>query len=194
MAISKQAVYFGMALIVFLLVIALFSAPDYQPYYKNIPYAKYEGFDIFGMSVGGNTMSTSVSVEPMAGNTTSVGGNVNATSMSAGAIFDSITTSSPTTVTQGFETLHPASTSGQGGVYSSGVNSIFTNQPVNRVVYGAKLGESEHLDYFLDVSKVGVDGQNGCQSSGLSNSLGELCLTPDLIQQLQTRGGNATGN
>ena len=179
--------YLILGFIVVLLVIALFSAPDYQPYYKNIPYAKYEGFDIFGMSVGGNTSSKSVSVESM------TGGNVGATSV-GGGIFDSLTTSNPTSVTQGFETLHPASTTGQGGVYSSGVNSIFTNQPVNRVVYGAKVYRSEHLDYFLDVTKVGVDGQNGCQSSGLSNSLGELCLTPDLIQQLQTRGGNATGN
>lgn len=186
--------YLILGFIVVLLVIALFSAPDYQPYYKNIPYAKYEGFDIFGMSVGGNTSSKSVSVESMTtGNTRSTGGNVGATSVGAG-IFDSLTTSSPTSVTQGFETLHPASTTGQGGVYSSGVNSIFTNQPVNRVVYGAKVDRSEHLDHFLDVTTVGVDGQNGCQSSGLSNSLGELCLTSDLIQQLQTRGGNATGN
>lgn len=193
MASSKGAVYLILGFIVVLLVIALFSAPDYQPYYKNIPYAKYEGFDIFGMSVG-NTMSKSVSVEPLTGgNVSSTGGNVNATSVGA-AIFDSLTTSSPTSVTQGFETLHPAYTSGQGGVYSSGVNSVFTNQPVNRVVYGANVDSSEHLDNFLDVSKVGVDGQNGCQSSGLSNSLGALCLTSDLIQQLQTRGGNATGN
>jgi hypothetical protein len=156
MALSKNAVLV-LASIVIGLVIILFSAPDYEPYYKNIPYAKYEGFNVFGESSSessGNSRSESESV-------------------------------------QGFETLHPAYVTGEGGVFSDGVNSVFTNQPSNRVVYGANVGDSEHLDHFLDVKTTGVDGKNGCQSSGLSNSLGALCLTPDLIQQLRTRGGNA---
>lgn len=154
MAVNKYVVHLILALVVIGLVVILFSAPDYQPYYKNIPYAKYEGFNVFGEGSSGNSHSESASV-------------------------------------QGFETLHPAYTSGEGGVVSDGVHSVFTNQPVNRVVYGAPVDGSEHLDHFLDVRTVGVDGQNGCQSSGLSNSLGALCLTSDLIDQLRTRGGNA---
>jgi len=52
---------------------------------------------------------------------------------------------------------------------------------------------SEVLDQFSQVSKFGQDGVNGCLSSGLSNSKGYLCLTPDLISALKTRGGNAQG-
>jgi hypothetical protein len=156
MVIPKEIKWFGFALLLVILIIMLFSAPDYQPYYKNIPYAKYEGFDVFS---AGNTVTKSSTVS---------------------------------SDTDGFETLNPAYTNGQGGVYSENVNSVFN--PVKGVVYGSKTGDSEHLDYFLDVEKTGVDGKDGCQSSGLSNSLGALCLTPDLIQQLKTRGGNATGN
>lgn len=138
MAISKEVMYWGLAFIVVILVMMLFSTPDYQPYYKNIPYARYEGFNVFGMN--GNTNSGS----------SSVGGN---------AFSESSTVDS-----EGFEALSPAN-----------------------------MNDADNLDQFLNVTTVGVDGKNGCQSSGLSNSLGALCLTPELIQQLKTRGGNATG-
>jgi len=41
----------------------------------------------------------------------------------------------------------------------------------------------------------GVKGDSKCfgQSSGLSNSMGSLCLGDDLTKLLQTRGGNQTG-
>jgi hypothetical protein len=138
MAISKEVTYWGLAFILFILVLMLFSTPDYQPYYKNIPYAKYEGFNVFGEA--GNTKSGS----------STIGGNT--------------FSHSSTSDSEGFEAL----------------------SPVN-------VDDSDNLDQFLNVKTVGVDGKNGCQSSGLSNSLGALCLTPDLIQQLKTRGGNATG-
>lgn len=49
------------------------------------------------------------------------------------------------------------------------------------------------LDKFSQVNKNGQDGVDGCVSSGLSNTGGYICLTPDLIKLLATRGGNATG-
>lgn len=52
---------------------------------------------------------------------------------------------------------------------------------------------SEIIDRFSQVKTFGLDGVNGCTSSGLSNSKGYLCLTPDLISALKTRGGNAQG-
>jgi hypothetical protein len=52
---------------------------------------------------------------------------------------------------------------------------------------------SEIIDQFSQVKTFGQDGVNGCVSSGLSNSKGYLCLTPDLISALKTRGGNAQG-
>lgn len=189
MVIPKELKWFGLIFLLVILVVILFSTPDYQPYYKNIPYAKYEGFEAFSAenyeSVGGNTaaISDSAETEPTVAegmdilNALKGIGNVNSKSSSV----------------QGFTTLHPAYTNDKGGVFSDGVGSIFNNQPINRVVYGAKVGDSAHLDYFLDVSQTGVDGKDGCQSGGLSNSRGALCLTPDLVQQLKTRGGNASG-
>lgn len=52
---------------------------------------------------------------------------------------------------------------------------------------------SELIDKFGQVTKNGIDGVDGCVSSGLSNAGGYMCLTPELIELLKTRGGNATG-
>jgi hypothetical protein len=198
MVISKELKWFGLIFLLVILVIILFSTPDYQPYYKNIPYAKYEGFEAFSAenyeSVGGNTAADSSTAEmESAVETEQAVATEPAPVEGMGNIFDSLTQFGNVSSLQGFATLHPAYTNDKGGVFSDGVRSIFTNQPVNKVVYGAKVGDSAHLDYFLDVSKTGVDGKDGCYSAGLSNSRGALCLTPDLIQQLKTRGGNASG-
>jgi len=53
--------------------------------------------------------------------------------------------------------------------------------------------DSEIIDKFSQVTANGQDGVNGCVSSGLSNAGGYICLTPELIQMLKTRGGNAAG-
>jgi hypothetical protein len=47
-----------------------------------------------------------------------------------------------------------------------------------------------HIDRFSEVK-----GDPTCygQSSGLSNSMGSLCLSKELNDQLRTRGGNQTG-
>ena len=53
--------------------------------------------------------------------------------------------------------------------------------------------DSEIIDKFSQVTANGQDGVDGCVSSGLSNAGGYICLTPELIQLLKTRGGNASG-
>lgn len=60
------------------------------------------------------------------------------------------------------------------------------------ISYGP-LRDSEIIDKFSQVNANGMDGVNGCVSSGLSNAGGYICLTPELIQLLKTRGGNASG-
>lgn len=60
------------------------------------------------------------------------------------------------------------------------------------ITYGV-LRDAEIIDKFSQVGTNGIDGVNGCVSSGLSNSGGYICLTPELIQLLKTRGGNASG-
>lgn len=57
----------------------------------------------------------------------------------------------------------------------------------------APFRDSELIDKFSQVTTNGQEGVNGCVSSGLSNSGGYICLTPELINLLKTRGGNAAG-
>jgi len=54
--------------------------------------------------------------------------------------------------------------------------------------------DSEIIDKFSQVTTNGVEGVNGCISSGLSNAGGYICLTPELVKLLKSRGGNATCN
>ncbi len=53
--------------------------------------------------------------------------------------------------------------------------------------------DSALIDKFSQITTNGMDGVNGCVSSGLSNAGGYMCLSPELIQLLKTRGGNAAG-
>ena len=81
-------------------------------------------------------------------------------------------------------------------LFSSLVNSE-NFEPIVDVAQTIQYGplrDSEIIDKFSQVKNNGVDGVDGCVSSGLSNSGGSLCLTPELIKLLKTRGGNASGN
>lgn len=91
---------------------------------------------------------------------------------------------------EGFS-LSPQFLSENGGVYSDPVRTILSNQLTNNSLFASPINSNHHIDKFLDVTTVGVNGKAGCYSSGLSNSRGALCLTPELIQALKTRGGNA---
>ena len=53
--------------------------------------------------------------------------------------------------------------------------------------------DSAIIDKFSQITANGMDGVNGCVSSGLSNAGGYICLSPELINLLKTRGGNAAG-
>ena len=48
----------------------------------------------------------------------------------------------------------------------------------------------EVLDKFSHVSANSNKNDNSCYSGGLSNSKGPLCLTPELVGLLKSRGGN----
>jgi len=72
-------------------------------------------------------------------------------------------------------------------------DSTKTEPFIPKTIQYGPLRDSEIIDKFSQVTANGQDGVNGCVSSGLSNSKGQICLTPDLIQLLKTRGGNATG-
>ena len=53
------------------------------------------------------------------------------------------------------------------------------------------VGAETGIDKFSQVSSFGMDGVNGCVSAGMSTDRGSMCLSPELMQLLHTRGGNA---
>lgn len=58
----------------------------------------------------------------------------------------------------------------------------------------AEYGGMALNDKFSSFAEVGAPSQTGtCVSGGLSTSRGPLCLSPELMEILRTRGGNATG-
>ena len=79
---------------------------------------------------------------------------------------------------------------------SSGFSTAENFEPLMespKTIHYGQFRDSEIIDKFSQVTANGQDGVNGCVSSGLSNSGGYICLTPELIQMLKTRGGNAAG-
>ena len=54
----------------------------------------------------------------------------------------------------------------------------------------SEFNTSQSLDKFSSVSANSNKNDNSCYSAGLSNSKGPLCLTPELVDLLKTRGGN----
>lgn len=77
--------------------------------------------------------------------------------------------------------------------FSSSVENFVPNDNPPRTLASGPLRDSEIIDKFSQVTSNGVEGKNGCVSSGLTNSGGYICLTPELIKLMTTRGGNATG-
>jgi len=53
----------------------------------------------------------------------------------------------------------------------------------------APIDSSSSIDKFSEVNESAI-GNSQCFSAGLSNSKGPLCLTPELVQLLKSRGGN----
>ena len=60
------------------------------------------------------------------------------------------------------------------------------------IQYG-EITDAAMFDKIGQNPKNGVDGVDGCVSSGFSNAGGPICLSPEMIQLLKSRGGNATG-
>ena len=149
------------------LMLLLTSSQSYSPYEANNNYAKYEPMTTMPTmpksKIQGNTSSSGLSVKPTMGANTSSSG----ISVINNALSKMISSSDS-------ENFEPMVDSPQTIQYSP-------------------FRDSEIIDKFSQVTTNGVDGVNGCVSSGLSNAGGYICLTPDLIKLLKTRGGNASG-
>ena len=59
-----------------------------------------------------------------------------------------------------------------------------------RLTPGAFSDQAVVLDKFTKITKNSDINDPDCYSAGLSNSRGALCLSPELIDMLKTRGGN----
>ena len=59
-----------------------------------------------------------------------------------------------------------------------------------RLTPGAFSDQAVVLDKFTKITKNSDINDPNCYSAGLSNSRGALCLSPELIDMLKTRGGN----
>jgi len=59
-----------------------------------------------------------------------------------------------------------------------------------RLTPGSFADQAVVLDKFTKITKNSDINDPNCYSAGLSNSRGALCLSPELIDMLKTRGGN----
>jgi hypothetical protein len=92
---------------------------------------------------------------------------------------------------------HPSSsqhTSGSVNESGSGSSNFVPLVESPKTVKYGEVRDAEMFDKIGQHPKNGVDGVDGCVSSGLSNSGGPICLSPEMLQLLKSRGGNATGN
>jgi hypothetical protein len=153
----------GLAVVLLLLVIT--SWQDYLPYdNEKQNFAKYEPF------ADKENMIESA-LKPPSSSSSSPKPTADASNATAVSVFKDVLSNVMPSSAENFEPLveHPQT-----------------------IQYGP-FRDSEIIDKFSQVTANGQDGVDGCVSSGLSNAGGYICLTPELIQLLKTRGGNASG-
>jgi len=174
---ANNTVVTGLVVALIVAFFVLFAIPtQYAPYTPGKPYAKYEAFTE-GADAKKTEKDSADSNQPNEPTP-----STDAASTSGGtSILDAIskyTTIKSNTVVSGFT-----------------VNNTENFEPrldVPQTIQYGPFRDSEIIDKFSQVTANGVDGVNGCVSSGLSNSGGQICLTPELIKLLKTRGGNAS--
>jgi hypothetical protein len=171
MEMGKNFVVLLVALAAAVLVFMLLPGTNFSPYKKPKGYGNFESFK-------GNASSTGASVLVGAG------------SSPVDVLSDF--SSSTEDLTKNMMSSFGASASGQEGFATDSSTPEPATERIRSLQWGTP-GDPQLIDQFGQVKSNGQDGVNGCVSSGLSNSGGHLCLSPDLINLLSTRGGNATG-
>ena len=215
MKFSNQFLPHVIVLALIIVAALICFVPCIQPYSRGSKFASYEGFESEEeMNTSpdanpikeaeeedkGNVESTGASVEPVS--TESFGGlfgntfgNVFSGSTSVkkesfggflGNTFSNTFSGSASAPKESFGGFL-----GNVGLLSNKKTESFSSLSVSSSPVG---NHAEVLDQFSQIKAFGVEGVNGCASSGLSNSQGYLCLTPELISALKTRGGNAGGS
>lgn len=178
MKLGKNLIVLLVALAAAVLVFMLLPSTDFTPYRQGKPsYGRYEPFSFPSVpSISGNSNASGASVF------------MGAESMVEGAEGEGM----PAMPGMPGEEEEEEENVKEGLITNA--NTGFESAEVRlRNLQWGSLRDSDVLDKFSQVQKNGQDGADGCISSGLSNSGGYICLTPELIQLLSTRGGNATG-
>ena len=160
-------------LFVVILVILMFSTPGYVPYsYTNSfhKYARYEGFEQSEESE--EDKQNNANMPPVEESYTS-GNNSNGN----------------TTVGGNTVSTTPSSILANLGLFQNPQKDAFTGLlPLGNSSYTP--AHNSVIDKFSQVSDKSVGSDLHCYSAGLSNSKGPICLTPELIELLKSRGGN----
>ena len=217
MKFSNQFLPHVIVLALIIVAALICFVPCIQPYSRGSNFASYEGFESEEPNTSpdanpikdaeeeeekeedkGNVESTGSSVEPVS--TESFGGLFGNT---FGNVFSGSTSVKKesfggflgNTFSNTFSGSAPKESFGgflgNVGLLSNKKTESFSPLSVSSSPVG---NHAEVLDRFSQIKAFGVEGVNGCASSGLSNSQGYLCLTPELISALKTRGGNAGGS
>lgn len=218
MKFSNQFLPHVIVLALIIVAALICFVPCVKPYAKKSSFATYEGFE--EQEAGANPIKATEEADAEKKEREEKKGNVESDGLSASEGFDGLFgntgAKSGGVPTEQFGGLLGNAVSGS----MFGGNTFSGNAHVSKEGFGGFLGNAfggssasaknkesfsgivsapvgnyaEVLDQFSQVKSFGVDGVNGCSSSGLSNSKGYLCLTPALISALKTRGGNAGGS
>ena len=140
---------------------------------------KTDGVDGFAV---GNSFVKAVGMDGFSFN--SIGGNLLANTA------DGFTSGNSSVKNSGITGFFDNSVSGNSSAMQEGFEPIMV---ISKTLSPGSLRDSEIIDKFSKITVNGIEGKDGCISSGLTNSGGSICLTPELVQLLKTRGGNATG-
>jgi hypothetical protein len=181
MKFSNQFLPHVIVLVLIIVAALVCFIPCIIPYSKPSPAgAVYEGFDTPPPPPEGNDLSGVVKLQEASDQANTSASSVTIPAPDAPAAPVAPVTTTTSTTESFFGNIFGGNTHTESFTLSS------ASGPVSSY--------NEVLDKFSQVSTYGQEGVNGCVSSGLSNSKGYLCLTPDLIGALKTRGGNAQGS
>lgn len=198
----------------------IWSTTTILPYSTANMHPYREGLDMIdNLPLEGNTSSsgstvtstsantTSTDSDPISSSTTAMGGNVSGNTNSSASSIVGMPSAPPSdsTLKKLMSNIYQQPFSNKEGM-TSGISKDLLNpaSPNDETSYFSLVGDSgvsvslgsnygSESDYVIDrFSQVTQSGKS-CDptSSGLSNSKGPLCLSNDLIQLLQTRGGNS---
>jgi len=197
MELGKNLIVLLVALAAAILVFVLLPSTDFVPYHQGkLSYGSYEPFvESVGSGSGSVSKSDEDEQEPDDSPLPMVGGAPNVLTPSA-SMSDPLPLESG--VKEGYEEYDESAQIKRNPDFAAAQikrNPVFAaaEEHPRDLQWGTLNREIGVLDKFSQVNKNGQDGVDGCVSAGLSNTGGYICLTPDLIKLLATRGGNATG-